>query len=1703
MAKNIISGAVYGPGPNGEIIGGFNPNGTKTVKPITFLGGTVLSFNATLGIGPLEESSLTLELINDCAVNSNVANPQGDFFLGEVNLGAPVYFDLGEATAYEINRQAHEQAVAAGDKEVFKFGGILQSYTANQGSGGLTFSARVVDPRFILSGVTLVISGTAQGPTMHRNYYNVFGSVNQYMLAPEVKYEFEGDELLRYPPSFDQNLSHKTSQLEIDRFMKTTDNCASDEFDLFFGRRMRTTEQGTKASHILYNLIDRTSIYKEVHQPYTNVEFAGNGDDFIDDQLGFPIVYSPNYGTDFSPPLTGRENTVAQVNNLTKHRNNVMFVDLTDLFLENIDSVYIPGPTVSLLDFISQICEATGYIFHVTLEPRTATNGRVYPVIKIHVQNVNKIANADSFKSEILSYDGSATNLSYGKELSTEKTRSIMVGEKKHLMYETTHIMPYFGKDKYDKPIVPEDGDECGFLLNLYLDDLSYELNCPLYDVGVENDVDLIFKENLLTRKVQISEYHIRAAMSSMEVWKRYVFNPWNMEDMSCVIRRNFPGLRNSFLQNITTAIQNIEAAAEPLVREENQPAPSAVPPAVPANPVPAPDHPPEAAGQALPDLLGGAWNARMLTAIQRRQEEDLEKVYNYLSTFGRTYYGKQFVAVVPKNVCVADYYAPEIPGVGGWAPYGYVNYRDTCTGKDVIVRESDFESLFYSHEPTNDGAWIEECGSVLGLGSRLKMGLDTQEQVDPNEIPYLDFFRTEDRRVGPIARFDSRTQFVLNRTTALINESWIPHYEGVIPPGNASDIHGVYRPAGITTDVGVDELIASGVCGDLDLSTWSNDDYVKIRYSGYCTPPTTGLIEDPLENLDLPTTVYSKFSVGEKIYTDDKDYGCFEFKETIYEPIRTDNNPCCGKWQSSVPSDNPLDCYWDPGWGAMPGKNDCFTWVPREVITKIGCGDDDTIDSYVLIPIIFDEPCFTTYCKTENYTDMIIAELEFLYLYANQLVDENGARPITYVPGGSDKNGKSPQMNRAAFTRAKFCGTANITKVQAIEAVLDANSVKNQKFTPSLFVPNAVAIPIRSNIETYGPWYSDNFETSSGGIDFIEKPEFSPWFFNGQDRMTAFAKKFLETKQTNRTELETGSITIPNFPDKPLGFIANGPSLSNINVSVGSNGVTSIYNYRTFTPNFGSLAELQMQALQRSNELERTVKRLAREKQRKIDTINRKINKSGGKGSNTPPLKLTDSGTLQRVIVGQTYPFSNLYETNYITIEDPENEGQTITVPSGYTITGSGTRTVVGTETLQKSILELRYNYEKKAFMSWDGLLSPVSVDGDGNLPMYAAYNPNPSGSKSLYNSPNPPVWHSGKNIYNIDINRDYSNPLTNPFASGDHHHIGDGAGHNVDIVGRGSTAPESGIVMNFYGKSHWHNRYTDDYRFLGLRGPLVLHQWGYDTQGKPIPNLIDDEDIIKKSGVFRTTRPTGEIDNSSGVYMSGIGSGLSDYFLRDWLHKPDSWPVAPVDLRFDRQRGMWVSPPDYKIVVVEASDSINSYSSGSGVLVNERDGRKYNPDIFDASGNIVGASGENSKANILIEDRIGRNISAGEKSYAYFDSFTSTYLLMGGGGGGSIKIGKFCNQWPSLSNVKDPANAVKKVVLYENSTKPSNNCPTGSGCAWNLQPVLTTVSGVEVPKVVEAINLFSNVAAAEYQTKWCAIVQNGNYYYLLAAEC
>lgn len=129
---------------------------------------------------------------------------------------------------------------------------------------------------------------------------------------------------------------------------------------------------------------------------------------------------------------------------------------------------------------------------------------------------------------------------------------------------------------------------------------------------------------------------------------------------------------------------------------------------------------------------------------------------------------------------------------------------------------------------------------------------------------------------------------------------------------------------------------------------------------------------------------------------------------------------------------------------------------------------------------------------------------------------------------------------------------------------------------------------------------------------------------------------------------------------------------------------------------------------------------------------------------------------------------------------------------------------------------------------------------------------------------------------------------------------------------------------------------------RFFGLRGPLMLHGWGYDTEGYPVPNMADQPKEVDGEGrpkrFFLTSSGTNDLtrdgafipaqfnaSNGFGGVESRfealgdiIGKGYSfengewiktktKYFHLNWAERPDLWPVGPIDLRWDEERKVW----------------------------------------------------------------------------------------------------------------------------------------------------------------------------------------------------
>lgn len=511
---------------------------------------------------------------------------------------------------------------------------------------------------------------------------------------------------------------------------------------------------------------------------------------------------------------------------------------------------------------------------------------------------------------------------------------------------------------------------------------------------------------------------------------------------------------------------------------------------------------------------------------------------------------------------------------------------------------------------------------------------------------------------------------------------------------------------------------------------------------------------------------------------------------------------------------------------------------------------------------------------------------------------------------------------------------------------------------------PSGLAIAFESRENTYGPWKPSNvIEAGPPGRITVTKDEsLVPWEYGGYQNMSLVAQQIANASVGGMNVGENGSITVDGIPNIPLGSeIASieglgggfyggnrhlfenrsplfkqvttiqidpynlvpttnsfqypyinfgiwsnqyGPNITSIDTSFGDDGITTTYQFRTYSPRFGTLSKIKADQL--GSRLKQYNKILSR--QRMLTAANDlKIRSKtapgkstggggGGRGAAAANIKAAtseknsisrNSSTIEdlkdyeapgSVLIGNIRPFDI---TGYNYSGNHDN--------NAFRESGAKKRTLVSLKDIPSAARDLSNSgYDSLAMMSWDGLFRPVSLTGSGGLPRMAV--PSISG-----------------NIEAGTITSRLLNFLSNPSGTGlaigqgfsdlAHAHTGI-AGHDIDMVARSNYSSYTGtgsgcsfglpISTNFTSGNLVFD-YAEDYRFFALRGPLFIHGWGYDTNGNPVPNQSDIEGSIV----------SGDFSNTS----------LVKKFYPNWLRRPDTWPAAPMDLRFDRKRGVWVA--------------------------------------------------------------------------------------------------------------------------------------------------------------------------------------------------
>lgn len=493
------------------------------VSPFKFLGATVLSFNTTLGLGSAEESTLNVDLVEDCEA--------GDSFLPATNsieVGAPVYFTI----------------MGENNTILFRFGGVLTNWTVNQGGSGKTFNVKAVDPRQLLENTIVITDSYAGPPTTGANYFNVYAAYENTVL-----------------------------QGNCDNFGSSQSN-----------------ESGMPYNKIIAKL-------QELN----------------------PIIKSP----------TGYEYKI----------------DFTT-FPSNLPQFYkIPGPGISLLQLLQEVCGTIGLEFYTYLENSGGNN-----VIKIGTVNLSNPPS--SFENLISAFNGTATEISYGEELRNEKTKSLIFGEKQHYLSYVDEFEYFFGEDLINGelvPIVPFGHNESGFWIKKRVEQLNQTLFKPLPNNG----------------PYTISELDIRAAISSYDAWEERALDEKTGKpgSLNAAVRANYQDCGKNTQEAIDNATNNNNI--NPNVRNRRT-----------------------ADRYANPTAAGAE-------AQKPKNKRDLEAIHAFVQNLGNTYYGKQWISPLKETICkypgenFQEKIYTSIPtNAGGW-----------IEGSSTVIGLSEPELTFFRSE--------------------------------------------------------------------------------------------------------------------------------------------------------------------------------------------------------------------------------------------------------------------------------------------------------------------------------------------------------------------------------------------------------------------------------------------------------------------------------------------------------------------------------------------------------------------------------------------------------------------------------------------------------------------------------------------------------------------------------------------------------------------------------------------------------------------------------------------------------------------------------------------------------------------------------------------------------------------------------------------------------------------------------------------
>lgn len=439
--------------------------------------------------------------------------------------------------------------------------------------------------------------------------------------------------------------------------------------------------------------------------------------------------------------------------------------------------------------------------------------------------------------------------------------------------------------------------------------------------------------------------------------------------------------------------------------------------------------------------------------------------------------------------------------------------------------------------------------------------------------------------------------------------------------------------------------------------------------------------------------------------------------------------------------------------------------------------------------------------------------------------------------------------------------------------------------FCPLPLPPKYIGVPQQSNRYVWGPWFSFNLDSGiKGKLDISQDTNFSPESFGSIEAMNFNAQTMVNAQIAAIYEQETGYIELAEIPTCALGdrFVGSGPYVTNMSINIGSDGMKTTYQFSTWTRSFGQFAKYNIDRMmnlkKNSYKFYKDLRDLFKLPAPKA--FNRslfgKLEKAARNGF--PNIGVQNVG-MNFGAYGENYAKTNLGSQSSQTSNSTTTRGlqsvnpNTTNDPSIPVPGPTGKRRITGQAgTLQNNMQAMSKNYDSSFSCSIEQLYSPIVCFDQTNpsgLQKFETRSPNSGLPETLLNPtgdlPCFSIAISGKlGVSGLNF-RDYVSPTSmdlDPYFN-----FGDSDFTHVSKDNRETTKDL--------------NVTKDPIKFcvktVGMRGPLLLSGWGFDTAGLPVPS-------------------------------SGSETGNMWSYMQDTPVDRKLWKTGPVDLRWHDARKVWV---------------------------------------------------------------------------------------------------------------------------------------------------------------------------------------------------